>query len=194
MRLFFKTLVGAGVLAAIAGTAIAADRVHVLRVAMPDGSVAQIRYLGDVPPQIVVAPVAAPGDADSPFAMMDRIAFEMDRQADAMLRQVAAMRAAPPAMGGQLDRAVLAAMPAGAVHYSMTSFSTGSGGTCNRSVQVTSLGSGQPPKVVQRSSGDCSAVATRTPTPAVERAAPAPSPITAVNYAPEHPKRTTPII
>lgn len=193
MRLFFKTLLGAGALAAIAGSALAADRAHILRVAMPDGSVAQIRYVGDVPPDIAVAPATV--DIASPFAMMDRIAFEMDRQADMMLRQVAAMRNAGPAMDGQLDRAAFGTLPAGAVSYSVTSFSTGAGGTCNRSVQVTSLGNGQQPKVVQQSSGDCTAMTTRTPTPAVERHAPPASPITTVNYTPVPTKaKPTPVI
>ena len=182
MRLFFKTLLGAGVLAAIAGTALAADRAHVLRVAMPDGSIAQIRYVGDVPPNVVVAP-AALVEAESPFALFDRIAVEMDREADAMLRQAAAMRQAAPMMGDRLDRAALANMPAGAVSYSVASFSSGAGGTCSRSVQVTSLGSG-PAQVVERSAGDCTPMATRTPSPAAERATPAPPPVTAVNYAP----------
>ncbi len=175
MRISTKlVLAGAGALA-LAGVAIAADRTHVMNVAMPDGSIAQIHYAGDVAPQIVVAPAAPPValiDA-SPFAMFDQIAAQMDARMDAMLRQVSTLAAAPAA-AGQLDEAALKTLPAGTVSYSVTSFSSGNGATCSQSVQVTSLGQNQPPKVVRQNSGDCTAMNSRTPVPAVATP-PAPS-------------------
>src|SRR4051794_33559785 len=96
--------IGITISAAIPGAA-SAQTVHVMNVAIPGGGVAQIRYVGDVPPQIVFAPAALPEaygawipvssafGMESPFAMMDRIAAEMDRRAAAMFRHAEAMTA-----------------------------------------------------------------------------------------------------
>lgn len=53
-----RTAVLAGVAAiAAAGAAMAASQdTHVMKVALPDGSVARIEYKGDVAPKVVVAP------------------------------------------------------------------------------------------------------------------------------------------
>jgi len=53
-----RTAVLAGVAALIAvGTAVAATHnSHVMKVAMPDGSIAKIEYQGDVAPKVAVAP------------------------------------------------------------------------------------------------------------------------------------------
>jgi len=173
MRRITKLLVaGAGALT-LAGVAVAAaDNAHVMKVVMPDGSVAQIRYVGDTPPQVVAVPAAQvmPVAMADPFAMMDRIAYEMDRRMDAMLQQAAAIQQAAP--NGQLSEAALKSMPPGTVSYSYTSYSSGNGASCSQSVQVTSLGANQAPKVERQSQGDCSAVNTRKPTPAVIEAKP----------------------
>jgi len=175
MRRIAKLLVaGAGALT-LGGVAIAAaDNHHVLNVALPDGSVARIHYTGNVAPKVDVTPVAdimpIAVFAD-PFAMMDRISYAMDRQMDAMLRQASMMAQAAPA-NGQLSEAALKSLPPGTVSYSFTSYSSGNGATCSQSVQVTALDSNQPPKVERQSQGDCSAVNTRKPTPAVQQAAP----------------------
>lgn len=162
-------LAGAGALA-MAGVAMAADKSHVMNVVLPDGSVAQVHYVGDVAPQVVAVPAADPMLAafggDSPFAMLDRISAEMDAHMNAMMRQ-AALMSTPAAAGGQLSEAALKSMPAGTVSYSFTSFSSGNGASCSQSVQVTSLGANQAPKVVRQNSGDCTAVNSRAPTPAV---------------------------
>jgi hypothetical protein len=55
---------------------------------------------------------------------------------------------------GKIDLTALRSLPPGTVSYSFVSTTNG-GSTCSRSVQVNSLGSGQPPKVVSNSSGDC---------------------------------------
>ena len=163
-----RTAALAGIAAlAVAGTALAAaNDTHILKVAMPDGSVARIAYRGDVPPQVAVAParVITPiawfdaSDA-APFATFDRIMAEMDRQTATMMQQVAAMQAGPTMGESGPSFEVLQSMPAGMVHYSMVSTSGGSG-TCSRSMQVTSMGAGEKPKVVSSSSGDCGPSAT----------------------------------
>jgi hypothetical protein len=178
MRTHTKLLLaGAGVLA-LAGTAVAAhDHAHVMNVALPDGTVARIHYVGDVAPKVMLAPSAevtpvAIIGAD-PFAMFDRISLAMDRQMDAMLQQASALASAAPGPNGHLSDAALKSMPAGTVSYSYTSYSSGNGGACSQSVQVTSLGANQAPKVIKQSSGDCTAMNSRSPTPAVQQAKPA---------------------
>jgi len=165
------TVAAAG--AAVAGT----NDTHFLNVAMPDGSVARIAYKGDVAPKVIVAPapqaimpVAMLDPFDmGPFAMFDRIATQMDAQVDAMMRQAAELQAAPTAADGKVDLAAFGNMPAGTVRYSFVSSSSGNG-TCSRSMQVTSLGAGQAPKVVSKSAGDCIGN-TPAPIPVVEQRA-----------------------
>ena len=81
-------LLGAAVLAAagLAGASAAEPaRTHVLTVRLPDGSIEQIRYLGD---QIRFdqAPLFSPGfeavGEDSPFVALARMSAEMDREGD----------------------------------------------------------------------------------------------------------------
>ena len=170
-----------GLLAGIAGLAMAGTAIgatppkhaqpeatqpeHVLNIAMPDGTIQQIRYSGDTPPAVVFTPVSqaalpiAFGDPFSmtPFAEFDRIAAAMDRQMDDMLRQASTMAAQPIGPDGKIDQAAFAKMPAGTVHYSFVSSSSGNG-TCSRSVQVTSFGANQQPKVVSQSSGNCAGI------------------------------------
>lgn len=178
MRTVSKLLLaGAGVLAAAGAAVAASDRGHVLNVALPDGTVAHIHYVGDVAPKVVLAPAAdmAPVAflAADPFAMFDRISYAMDREMDAMLRQASALSAVAPGPDGKLSDATLKTLPPGTVSYSYTSFSSGNGASCSQSVQVTSLGTNQPPKVERQSSGDCSAMNTRHAVPAVQQAKPA---------------------
>ena len=165
-----------GLLAGIAGLALAGTAMattppkhvqpeHVLNIALPDGTIRQIRYTGDTPPAVVFTPAhramlpVAFGDpfAMEPFAEFDRIAAAMDRQMDAMLRQASTMAAQPVGPDGKIDQATFAKLPAGTVHYSFVSSSSGNG-TCSRSVQVTSFGPNQQPKVVSQSSGNCAGI------------------------------------
>lgn len=71
-----------------------------------------------------------------------------------MMRQVGALPLRAITDGGTIDLTALRSLPPGTVSYSFVSTTNG-GSTCSRSVQVTSLGSGQPPKVVSNNSGDC---------------------------------------
>jgi hypothetical protein len=165
---------------AVSGTA-SAQNLRVMNVAVPGGGVAQIRYVGAVPPQIVFAPVLAaspeafgvwmPASSifgpDSPFAMMDRIAAEMDRRAAAMFRYAEA--AADRADAGGFAGTPMGAMPAGAMpagamplggeSYSYVSTISGNG-VCTQSVRITSRGDGAQPLVERHSSGNCGGAAT----------------------------------
>ena len=104
-------LIGAAVLAA-AGLAGASAgelaRTHVLTVRLPDGSIEQIRYQGDQPPRIsfseepapLLSPLVVSFGPDSPFAVLDRMSAEMDREAAALWNETARLsdsRFGPPA-------------------------------------------------------------------------------------------------
>jgi hypothetical protein len=158
----------AAALAGVAGIAVARSaHFHTMTVQIPDGGVAEIRYSGDQPPQVVVsrapafatwAPAAFSGWVD-PFADFDRIAAQMDRQMDVMLRQARALEASP------------GLIPRGADGYRFVSSGAG-GGFCGRSVEITSQGDGKPPHVVSHTWGDCGdGSAASAPT----RSAPAPA-------------------
>jgi hypothetical protein len=177
MRKLLRTAVLAGAAAiAVAGTALAAaNHNRVMTIDLPDGSLARIEYQGDVAPKVTVEPMTrlVPGQLanpamTAPFALFDQIAADMDRQMDAMFRQARMLETAA-AGDAPLDRAEFVALPPGTVSYRFVSTSTGNS-VCSRSVQVTSLGAGQQPKVASSSSGDCGAPA-HTTAPAV--AAPA---------------------
>ncbi|ALJ13501.1 hypothetical protein ATM17_08315 [Sphingopyxis macrogoltabida] len=160
-----RTAVFASIAAlAAAGTAVAATAdTRVMKVGLPDGSVARIEYQGEVAPKVIVAPAVRlipvqwtdPFEA-APFAMFDRIVATMHRQTEMMMQQmqqVHTLQREPNALG-MMNLAGFGSLPAGTVSYRFSSTSIGNG-TCSRSVQVTSLGAGQQPKVMSKSSGDC---------------------------------------
>jgi hypothetical protein len=135
-------------------------------IALPGGGVEEIHYAGDVAPQIVFAPAPsgiatwAPMPAmfgpNSPFAAMERISAEMDRQAAGLLRQAQLMANEPGV--GRLGEAAFGNLPAGSQGYSFIATMNGNG-VCSRSTTITSQGSGAPPRVVTRSSGNCGSAA-----------------------------------
>lgn len=161
-----RTALLAGVAASVIGLSGAAlaqnAQAHVMTVQIPGGGVAQIRYIGDVPPRIVFGESPATTDVPapmpslfgpaSPFAMLDRISAEMDRQAAAMLRQADALVA--QARSGRLTETAIGNLPPGSEGYSFVSTMSGDG-VCTQSVQITSRGNGTPPRVVSHSSGNC---------------------------------------
>ena len=163
-KLRTAVLIGIAALA-VTGVGLAAGRdTHMMMVILPDGSVTQIKYKGDVAPTVTfvptshVTPVGLFDLSDSaPFAAFDQIAAEMDRQTGAMFREAGALSAVPPLDSGKLDLAAFSKLPRGTIHYRFVSTSNGSG-TCDRSIEVTSWGPDQKPKVVSSSSGDCKAV------------------------------------
>lgn len=189
-KVFFAGVAAIGM---AASGAASAQNTHVMTVAVP-GGIAQIRYVGDVPPQIVVVPAPAASPAafgarlpissvfgsDSPFAMMDRIAAEMDRRAAAMFRYAEAM--AEPADAGRIAQITAGAAPFGTMSsggesYSFVSTISGNG-ACSQSVRIVSRGDGTPPLVERHSSGNCGVAATTRPgRPGVTPAAPVPTPL-----------------
>ena len=167
MRTIPTLLVSGTAVLALAGAAAAAghleSRPNVLTIQLPDGAVAQIHYAGKVAPQVVVAPAGAAAmapiglpAADAPFALLDRISAQMDREMAQMSAQARALEALPLVAPGQLQRTEFANLPAGASSYSFVSTFSG-GGVCSRSVEITAQGPGRQPKVVSSSSGDCGA-------------------------------------
>jgi hypothetical protein len=178
MRLTRTTLLAGGAALLVAGTtAAAADQLHKMQVALPDGGTVHVEYAGEVAPRVTVEPVAQrPARvAYDPFAELDRIAFEMRARQQAMMRQMAAMQQAAAdgrtAAPGQV--AFTGDLPAGA-HVSYFSSTTDANG-CTQTVQYSSDGSGAEPTVTRASAGSCDSAAASdaAPTPA---AAPAPAP------------------
>lgn len=166
----FRTALLAGVaaigIAGFAALAVAQNsqtgpQIHVMTVALPGGGTAQIRYTGEVAPQVSfgTGPAAladwmtmpAMFGPESPFAMLDRMSAEMDRQAAAMFRQAEALTAR--AQPGQPMEVALGNLPPGGRSYSFVSSMSGNG-VCTQSVEITSTGNGAP-KVVRHSSGNC---------------------------------------
>lgn len=169
MRVTRTAIVAGTVALLVAGTAaLAAEKVHQLRVALPDGSVARVEYVGDVAPKVMVQPVQASAALSDPFAEFDHIAALLDAQQQSMMEQVTKIQQA--AMQGNAG-AVPASLPAG-VHYSYVSTATDARG-CTQTVQYSSDGSGQAPKVTRASAGNCDSVKAAGPVAASAAEAPA---------------------
>jgi len=196
MRLMAKAaLAGLGAVA-LAGTGYAADRaIHTMNVDLPDGSVAQVHYVGDRKPDVRIVPVrvaAVPVAVDPMFVDFDRMFADMQRRHDAMMRQVAAMQQAMPvAADGGIDMAAFRNMPAGTVSYSYVSTTSGKDGTCTQSMTMASYGKDQQPKVEKKSSGDCTAMG-QTVIPAVATPAPAPAKVVPAKAEKPAPKTIDP--
>ena len=183
MRLMSKVLVGGLATMALAGTAVAAEHaVHTMNVALPDGSVAKVRYIGDRAPQVRIVPVAVTPMPvvmiDPTFAAFDRMFAAMDAQTDAMMRQ-AAMLAQMPATDAPLQHADMQKLPAGAVSYSYVSTTSSNG--CTQTVRMTSDGSRQQPQVIRTSAGTCDGAKV---SPAVADSAAPAKPVHAVETKP----------
>jgi hypothetical protein len=152
-RAFGLVLAGVGA-AALAGAAVAANRdVHIMTVPLPDGSTASVEYVGNVAPKVTVRTALLPVGLPS-FGMLDRSMGDMQRQIDAMVREVNSVAARSITGAPGLNVAAYGNAPAGT--QSVTVVSTSNGGkTCTRTTEVTSQGTGKPPKVVTNVSGDC---------------------------------------
>ena len=150
---------------AIAGTAgAAAPERHVMAVALPDGSTAHIEYYGNVAPKVTVLPGRV---AWAPIAIprlnVGRMLAQMERQREAMLRQVEMLSRSRLAMPGRTFNTVsLGSAPAGSSSVHVVTVSNG-GRSCTRRTEVTSQGPGREPKVVTSLSGECSAQAAPAP-------------------------------
>ena len=160
-------MIGAGIVAVTAGSAFARDMMHEMTVRLPDGSVEQIRYIGDTPPTIrldnpahrVRVPVADDLFSADPFAELERISAEMDSQAAQMMQvfdRIGPPMAAPGALPGLLN-VDMGKLPPGVQGYSVYSVTSG-GKTCSQSIRYMSDGHGAP-KVEKASSGACDSIA-----------------------------------
>lgn len=142
----------------LTGAAVAASRdTHIMNVPLPDGSTARIEYVGSVAPKVSVTP--APW---APFGLFDRSVFDMDRQIEAMMRQVDTIARQPIVGAPGLNVAAYGNAPAGSSSVAIVTTSNGTQ-TCTRRTEMTSEGPGKAPKVVTSLSGNCGAA--RTPAP-----------------------------
>jgi hypothetical protein len=154
MRLMRTTiLAGGAALLALGTAAYAADKLHTMNVALPDGSVAQISYTGDVAPTVAVAPAdAVPVAYADPFAELERMAAYMEAQHRAMMQQVAAMEQAA-AQAGTNGVTLVGDLPAG-TQFTYVSSTTDANG-CTQTVRYSSDGSNAEPKVTRTAAGNC---------------------------------------
>ena len=177
MRVARKIILAGGAALLVVGTAaMAAEKLHTMNVSLPDGSVAQIEYSGDVAPRVAVQPAdAVPVAYVDPFAALDRMAAYMEAQHQAMMQQVAAMEQAAARGGsgapGQLT--VVGDLPAGA-HYTYVSSTTDEHG-CTQTVEYSSDGSSAQPKVTRTSAGSCDSAKSDAPVTASAPKAPEPA-------------------
>jgi hypothetical protein len=168
MRIIPTALLAGVASVALAGVAFA----HSLTVQLPGGATEHITYAGDVAPQISFGPTPIAAEptwdfgANSPFALMQQISAEMDRETAAMMRQMDQLQAIalrPMATGSVQPLEVnMTNLPRGAQGYSFVS-TMSSGGVCTQSMQITSNGPGQKPRVITHSSGNCSALGAAAP-------------------------------
>lgn len=157
-RIALLTGAAAILLAGYAGMAEAQPpQTHVLTLRLPDGQIEQVRYAGDLPPIIVLAPdtAAASFGPMSPLSALDQISAAMDRQAEVMLQNINALMASTASGFG--------AMPA-----------MSGPGVCMRSIQITYTGNGLAPHVVSQTSSECGSHQDDA-TPAVRREMPVPN-------------------
>lgn len=159
----FPAFILAGVAAAaVAGSAVAASRTHVMDVPLSDGSVAHIEYVGDVAPKVTIAPApfARFGANWVPMALpsmpnLDRMMKEMQRRSAELVRQSQILAKQPwGAYAGMPNMASFGNLPAGETSTTVVSISN-NGSTCTRTTEVVSQGAGKAPKVTSNVSGTC---------------------------------------
>ena len=152
-----RTTILASVAALIAAGAAQAATAETRRmnVALPDGSIAQIEYTGEVAPRVSVVPARAHTViAFDPFAGFERIMAEMEARHRAIMLQMAALeRAAAQAAASEPRQFTLVGdLPAG-VSFTYVSSTTDANG-CTRTVEYRSRGSGAEPKITRASAGN----------------------------------------
>ena len=157
-----RTLVLAGAASVVvAGAALAATgKLKTMQVDLHDGSVAQIEYVGDVAPKVVLLPAPQAAPVLDPFAELDRMTAQMEQQHAMMMQQMAALQQHAASGSGQPGQVVVTGnMPAGSSYqYTVVSTSNGKGGSCTQTIEWNSDGSTKEPQVTRASSGDCDAV------------------------------------
>jgi hypothetical protein len=149
---------------ALAGTALAAaPKTHQMDVALPDGSVAHIEYVGNIAPKVRIAQPSFANAAAAPFPMslpsfagFDRMIADMQRQTQQMIRQAQALARTPKS--GASDHTAAYGAPANGDTTTIISVSDGHG-TCTRTTHVVGEGNGKAPKVTSSVSGKCDGAA-----------------------------------
>jgi hypothetical protein len=192
------TLLLAGIGSLAFASVVSAQTAHHMTVRLPDGSVEQIEYTGNVPPRVAIVPVTTLdsglgpfwGSGDPVFAQFQQIAAAMDREADAMLQQAAGMLAqSPPSGTWRIDARDL---PAGAQSYSFSEV-VGPNGVCSQSMTMSRGPNGRP-QVVRHQYGNCGGSGTYVvPGVQPETPLPAPAPAPRVMSVKAVPPLATPI-
>jgi hypothetical protein len=167
-------LVSAG--AASAATAPASPEWHTTSVALPDGSQAEIRYAGDIPPQVTIsAPVVqdpAVENADGGIPRARRI-IQRPTQAEPQ---------------STLPQLIVAGNAPEGSTYEYSLITTGvDGKVCTHRTEWTSRGPGKDPDIRRNDSGEGCAAASAAPAPSAVAPAPPPAPA-----APHKPIRIDP--
>ncbi len=160
MRKLSAFMFGGIAAAAIAGGALAATgpKTHVIKVSLPDGSVASVEYVGDIAPKISIAPrrLASAFDPEAmafpSFAGFDRMIAQMQHQSDEMMSE--AQKQVPRPGDATPYIASYGKMPAGEASTTVVSISH-DGATCTRTTSIVSQGQGKAPKVTSSASGQC---------------------------------------
>ena len=159
-------LAGVGSLALIgAAFAHTPTPTHHVSIRLPNGAVEEIEYSGNIAPHISFRQAPAIQTAypspfamfgpNSPFAAMERISAEMNREAAQLMQQVNAIAAAPLPGPGRLMSADARNMPPGAKGYSFVA-TLSPNGVCTQSREIITAGPGKAPRMISRSSGSCS--------------------------------------
>ena len=131
----------------LASTALAAaNNLHTIKVALPDGSVALVQYHGDVAPTVV---------AVDPFAEMAARMAQMETNSRAMIAQAQAQAAAHP--GQSVSVVSDGRAPAGVSSWTRVTTTSNGKGSCTQTTSWRADGAGRP-QMTQASSGDCEAV------------------------------------
>jgi hypothetical protein len=146
-------LAGVGAVTLTSAAFAASRDSHTMTVPLPDGSIATINYVGNVAPEVTVTP-APISHVFAPFGLFDRSAYDMQRQIDAMMREIDAVASRPAAGMPGMNVAAYGKAPAGSSSVTIVSTSDGTK-TCTRRTEVTAQGAGKAPKVVSSASGDC---------------------------------------
>jgi len=197
MRPMTTLLLAGAAIAGVTGLALAAgappanNAVHEMTVQLPNGSVAHIRYTGDVAPKLnfIQGPqspfAAAAFGGSSPFDEIARMQALMDRQMAAVMLQARLMQRA--AMSDPLFHARLNSAGNG------TNFASTGGSFCMRSVQITATPNGGAPKIVSHTEGNCGDAKQAAPQSNTSSTSPKASgsmePLQTISY---HPSRVSP--
>ena len=156
-KAFGLTLAGLGAVLLTGGAVAASQDRHVINVPLPDGSTARVEYVGDVAPKVSITPLPL-SIAFAGIGSIDRSMFDMQRQIEAMMRNMRNLAPASVFAAPGMNAAAYGDVPVEASSVTIVTTSNGSK-TCTRRTDVTSEGPGKAPKVVSSVSGDCGAAA-----------------------------------